>query len=117
MALKWHAELLQQGLSDVTALPKKSEAVYLLEDWRCIGVIVFVEDSRESMIWIYLSYVDPEFRNRGVFRMLWDELVAIGTERQLIRITGGTHHTNHDMQKVMARMGRKLTFLMYDFLL
>lgn len=72
-----------------------------------VGVITFDHDVNFNRVWIFQSYVVPEFRGRGVYTAMWAKLVEHSAEKLHVRsIEGATHVRNSAMRAVAKRMGR-----------
>lgn len=115
MACTWHAKLLVEGTTDVEILPREGEVIFAKINGNIVGAIVFGHNEEDNVVWIYLSYVEPLHREAGIFKSLWNELVTQCRLRAVKKITGGTHFTNKLMQDVMEKLGRKKTYILYDF--
>lgn len=57
-------------------------------------------------IFIYQSYVLPEFRGRGLYTAMWNEIVAKGIELKAVKICSVTSVRNSAMRMIAARQGR-----------
>lgn len=69
------------------------------------GVITWSITGNEAFL--FQSYVDPEFRGRGVFTALWNELVAQAVNMRLTKIQSFVHASNVTMRAIAKRQGRR----------
>jgi ribosomal protein S18 acetylase RimI-like enzyme len=73
-----------------------------------VGVITWDVDA--ARIWVHQSYVLPEFRGRGVYSAMWNELVGHAQGLPNVRsIQSATHVNNKAMRTIAARQGRRET--------
>lgn len=79
------------------------------------GLIAYRHLEHERSFLITLGYVKPTYRQRGVYRQLWDALVERAQKEEIREIDSGTYLNNKRMQKVMPKLGRKLTTFNYTF--
>lgn len=70
------------------------------------GVITFEHQEHLNRIWIYQGFVLPEFRGRGVYRLMWNELVLKALELKAAKIQSATHVRNIAMRAVSKKLGR-----------
>lgn len=109
-------EILQAGNGEDAVCPNwDQEAIVAKVDGDVAGVLTFVEFEAYRHIWIYLSYVRPRYRRQGLFRKMFDRLTEIAREREVPEIQSGVSARNTTMQKVNARLGRKVESLTYSY--
>lgn len=71
------------------------------------GVITW-DKNGESSVWIYQSYVIPEFRGRGIYRAMWEALIDHVTKElpKVRTINSATHIRNAAMRAIAKQQGR-----------
>lgn len=82
---------------------------------RIIGAISYDRVEHTNSIFIYIGYVEPSARRKGVYRAMFDRLVEEARARNVLRIQGSTFITNELMMKVMEALGRKPVATMFNF--
>lgn len=71
-----------------------------------VGVVTFSIES--AHVWVHQSFVLPEFRGRGVYSAMWNELLGHVAELPNVRsIQSATHVNNKAMRAIAARQGRR----------
>lgn len=121
LALRGHVELRELGLSDVTVLSGQEEVLwagpaFLLPRFshsRPYGCIVFEQDPEELMIFTKLVHVEREYREQGIFRQLWHNLLVLARERGVRRIENGVSAQNKVMQQAVLKLGQQLSHHIY----
>jgi len=79
------------------------------------GVITFQHIPEGDKVWIYQGYVLPEYRGRGIYRAMWNELVLKSLELKVSKIEGATHVRNKAMRDVARKLGRTETHIVLTF--
>lgn len=82
-----------------------------------VGVITWDVDA--ARIWVHQSYVLPEYRGRGVYSAMWNELIDHAQGLPNVRsVQSATHVNNKAMRAIAARQGRRETavFLKVDII-
>jgi ribosomal protein S18 acetylase RimI-like enzyme len=69
------------------------------------GVITWNPTGNEAFL--FQSYVDPEFRGRGVFTALWNELIAQAMNMKIVKIQSFVHASNSTMRAIAKKQGRR----------
>jgi GNAT superfamily N-acetyltransferase len=101
------ADLLRTGKSEplLSAL-WDNQVVAAFEGDYCIGVITWNYSAWVKTASINIGYVDKNYRRKGIYRMLWDELVIKAREKGAVNITGSTHLDNAAMRAAAKALGR-----------
>lgn len=112
LAVQVHAALIEEGFADPTAqmVNWDTRAVVALSgrELTPAGIITY-----SAMEWIKcfdigLGYVLPDWRRRGIYRQMWDELVAVAQEQKIAKIYGAISINNAPMLKVSVALGRRV---------
>lgn len=116
LCLKGWNELFAKGLSDgrLELHAGLSAIVGVAANGRdelAVGVMLYSIEPALKRMWVTLSYVEPEFRGRGIYRALWNALVAEAGTREIDVIEGATHVRNTGMRAVAQRLGRAEEFV------
>jgi ribosomal protein S18 acetylase RimI-like enzyme len=80
-----------------------------------VGVITYNYDEKDGEIFVLQSYVEPEFRGRGIFTALWDELVAQAIKLKAVKIRSGVSPKNEAIRAIAKRQGRRETSIVTTF--
>ena len=80
-----------------------------------VGGLTFSHQKERNSFYVTLGYVEPTSRGQGVYRLMWDELVAIARDEGITRIEGETHKDNADMHEVMRALGRRPVSVSYVY--
>jgi GNAT superfamily N-acetyltransferase len=108
--------LVQEGLhcgSD-HILHETDQAIWAEEDGEVLGVIVFRCKVAASSIQIVLSYVEPSSRRNGLYSSLMNALVKRAEEERIVSILSTVSTANAAMIKLMQKMGRAPTAVLYE---
>jgi GNAT superfamily N-acetyltransferase len=108
--------LVQEGLhcGNEHILHETDQAIWAEEDGEVLGVIVFRYKVASSAIQIVLSYVEPSSRRNGLYTRLMNALVARAEEQSIVRILSTVSTVNAAMIKLMQKMGRPPTAVLYE---
>ena len=112
-------ELVQEGLTpDLRADCPVSWTNRVLfaarEDGEIVGALCFHYDEIVNAFTVTLGYVEPTSRRQGVFRQLWDALLARAAAEKITRVFTLAHVNNGVMQDVMKRLGQPIASLGYE---
>lgn len=74
--LKEYAALMEQGYAQYNMIGNnRTKAVYAVLDDVIIALMAFdVSDDFIKTTWVNFSFVDPQYRNRGIFKILHQHL-------------------------------------------
>jgi len=132
LAVRGWADCVERGLGDgglnvhweqmafVTFAPANLSAPG--RDMIPVGVCTFSHEKPWKKIWISQSYVVPEYRGLGIYRMMWERVTLKAAELKCVKIQSGTHPNNTAMRQIARKQGRvetgiELTYVMPDELL
>lgn len=76
---------------------------------RAVGVLAISDMDWCGTYNINLGYVIPEYRQKGVYTVLWNVLVDLAQQKNYGTIEGSTHSDNDPMRAHMKKMGREET--------
>lgn len=119
LAVAGSAELVSKGFADPRSAIYPAQKCYLAQvtengrDWNPAGVLTYRIEEEIGMVYIDLSYVQPEYRGRRIYSLMYAGLRAHALDRKCRTIHAGTHVKNTVMRAVAARMGRPETFVLY----
>lgn len=81
-----------------------------------VGVLTWVYFENTRTVWVWQSYVKPEYRGRGIYRKMWHAMVEYARDELKARkIESGTHVNNTVMRKVAEKMGRREIAVVLSF--
>lgn len=107
LAIEGHAYLLSAGLSE--AIPQigwDSSAIVGYIQGLPQGVITFGHTKWAKQLDISVGYVREEARGRGLYRAMWNALVAQARVLGVPVIMGNTDMSNDFMRAVARKLGR-----------
>lgn len=82
---------------------------------KIIGIITFTTGSNIDYSWIGVSAVDKEYRNKGVYKALYQCLKDHIASKGWAGIRSGIAHTNVPMIMAAEKTGRKATGIIFDW--
>ena len=71
-----------------------------------VGFITFRYED-DGTLWIMLGWVDPAHRRQGLYRQLWNKLLAHARTTKALYIAGSTHIDNLPMREFFKSVGRE----------
>lgn len=113
LAVRGWLDTLEHGYSDGTINMQAELKAFIGyaqngRDMLPVGVVTFFVDN--ARIWVQQSFVLPEFRGRGVYSAMWNELIGHAQDLPAVRsIESGMHVNNKAMRAIAARQGRRET--------
>lgn len=107
--MKQFAELVDKGWAHPAfTASNTSKAVYAEIDGRVVGHIVYnILDDQLKTAWITLSAVDSEFRQRGIYNMIYSQFEATVKKAGSKKIASYVHIDNKPRQASCASTGLK----------
>ena len=112
--------ILQSGVESVFDDQKKGFYVVAEEDARIVGGLMITfewSDWRDGWFWwIQSVYILPEYRGRGIYRLLYDFVKQAAREKRDVRgFRLYVEKENVAAQKVYEKLGMEAThYLMYE---
>lgn len=91
------------------------QALAAFVDGRVVGVLTYEDLEWKNELFVVVGYVHPAFRRRGIYRALWEALVARAQETGRPRIVGTTSVMNQAMQATMEALGRRPVAISYEY--
>jgi GNAT superfamily N-acetyltransferase len=109
LALVGQLELLDLGLAQPVLNVNWDNQAFVAfdEEDRPIGVLTWAHHKWSNSIDIAIGYVVPHERRQGVYRRLWDALVAKAQELKVPVIMSSTHKGNLPMRRTAMEQGRQ----------
>ncbi len=102
------AELMLAGLMGATnAISWDHKAVVAFQNGKPVGVISFAHTEWLNQVDIILGFTLPSHRRLGIYRAMWDVIVAWAVEKRVPVIIGTTSIRNQDMRRAAASLNRK----------
>lgn len=110
------SELMDNGWApdEVNASYENSAFVAFQGD-KPVGVLAYNKQEWRKVLWVQMAYVLPSARNEGIYARLWHEAVAKAVELKMVKVQGGVHVGNTVMRRTAVALGRKESFVTYDF--
>ena len=108
--------LVQQGLhpGPEFLLQETDQAIWAEEEGEALGVIVFRYKPNIPVMQIVLSYVEPSSRRNGLYTSLMNSLVKRAEDQGIVSILSTVSMANASMQKLMHKMSRAPTAVLYE---
>lgn len=114
--MKAYLDLIENKLSSNTSGDNWNDKIIAaFADNECIGVLTWEKVDWNKTIVIKLGYVHKDYRRKGVYTKLWNELILKAKEQSIYIIEGATHVDNGVMQKTMKRLERKPYAYFYKY--
>lgn len=119
MAIKACNEMIAEGYLDGLSVhpvvnSDQAIAAHDKDTHRLVGLLIFRNDE-DREISVGLGYVVPDHRRRGIYRMMWNELIQFAQENKLERIYSSTNVKNEPMIAFSKKAGRTLRSYNYVF--
>ena len=108
--------LVQEGLHSghEFLLQETDSAIWAEEEGEALGVIVFRYKMSAPAMQVVLSYVEPSSRRNGLYTRLMNALVKRAEEQRIVSILSTVSTVNASMLKLMQKMGRAPTAVLYE---
>lgn len=109
--LKLDPETVEKGVSAVFDNPEKGKYYVAEANGEVVGCLLTVPEWSDwrngTVLWIHSVYVLPEYRSKGVFRMLYQNLVDMvnSEDNDLRGLRLYVEKTNGPAQKVYEKLG------------
>ena len=106
--LREYANLIDQGYAQYNMIgSNRSKAIYAVIDDKIIGIVVYdLADDITKTTWVNFSFVDQQFRKRGIFKILHqvleEQVKTVGSKK----ICSTVHVNNDTMLKSAKSVGR-----------
>jgi GNAT superfamily N-acetyltransferase len=115
LAMRGWLELNDKGIGEQAAsVHWEQHGIVAFADSKAVGVITWTEQKPLAAAYAEQVYVIPEWRRKGIFKLMWDELEEWAAEKEFYTIRLGTHPMNTLARSIYDRMGR-LHGLFYEF--
>jgi GNAT superfamily N-acetyltransferase len=120
LATRGWLECVEKGWTDgsLNASSDQKAFVAYVENGREVlpaGVMTWKHFGDTNEIYVFQSFVVPEFRGRGVYTALWQSMVSKAIDLKASAICSGTHSQNRAMRTIAAKQGRREQFVMLRF--
>lgn len=108
-----HADLMEAGWANYSHLTNnRSKAVYAVLDQKIVGFMTYdFQDDIWKTCWVYLSFVDPNFRQNGIFKVLHKHLEDQAQKNGSRKICSLVHTDNQPMIASGISVGRYPNYL------
>lgn len=115
IARGWN-ELLENGLAPMETISSWDHlAIVAFAGDVPVGVMTYTHEKWRRLLWVHLGYVAPEVRRHGLYRLMWQRVVAAAQKLGAAEIHGGTHVDNKAMLKCAEALGRVPLFITTRF--
>jgi GNAT superfamily N-acetyltransferase len=110
-----YTSLRKSGHIDELSCPVtgREEAFYLCNRGKVVAVLSFYRDD-DSFV-VNMGFVLPRYRKQGLYRMLWERLVAEARKRKLRCILGYHAPENSDILGFNNSLGRKVKYICSEY--
>ena len=114
--LKAMLELTKKGLNHgCVSFNYEQKAFAAFKGDKMIGMLLFDDCKWKNTVVVVLGHVRSKHRKKGIYKKLWEALVAWSQKEGRILIEGATSIKNKRMQKVMKAQNRFMTSINYEF--
>ena len=113
LLLDAHRELIDLGYTDSDVLIKEEQeaiVAYVPQRKSPVGVISFGEYGAHN-IWVYIIYVIPEFREKGILKAMMSKLEKVCFNNDSEHIYEGTHIDNWKALKAIEKINFKNLYI------
>jgi ribosomal protein S18 acetylase RimI-like enzyme len=112
MFMKHHSELMSAGHANpIFIATNKSQAVYAEIAGKVVGEIAFdIKEDYVKAAYIIAGAVEPQFRSRGIYKMLHSYLEQIAKAAGCTKIRSDVHPDNANMIKTFNSLGKRIVF-------
>lgn len=110
-AVRAHASMIEEGQSDsrdVMVVAQQSAIIARIASGETIGILTFLPSEASNTIFLYLAYVVPDYRRRGVFRLMHDELVKAAERRGVAAIESVSMISNTVYRAAVVSAGSRV---------
>ena len=106
-------DLLENGLSGYWYFTqcKALKAIVAKDNDKLIGFIAY--DYNDAYLSIYLGWVDIDYRGKGIYKQMYNDLVVVAKDLNMVQIDGWIHKDNESVIKVMEKLGRVPEHIQY----
>ena len=115
-AVRAHAALLESAQADdceVLVHAQQSAIVARLATGEPIGILTFNKQEQSNSIFVFIAFVVPDFRRRGVFRLMNEELVKSAERLGASRIEMVSSVGNASFNLVATASGYRVVAQVY----
>lgn len=115
-AVRSHAALIEEGLSDpceVMVHPDHSAVVARLATGETIGILTFSKNDASNTLFAWVTFVVPDFRRRGVYRLMHEELVRAAERRGCVGIEAVSVVGNAGFNRAAVSGGMRVVAQVY----
>lgn len=115
-AIQVHAALLDAGLCDPrdSLIWHTDGAVVSRVGEQLVGAITYHYYEESKSLWATAAYVLPDWRRRGIFGLMFEELVKVAERRGAGRIEAGSLVSNAIFNKVAVASGMAVVGYTYS---
>ncbi|MEJ0047025.1 MAG: GNAT family N-acetyltransferase [Rhodospirillales bacterium] len=85
------------------------------DDDAAIAVLSYINQKWSNSLFIVIGYVIPSRRRTGIYRALWEAIVARAREMKIPKVVGATHPNNKAMRATARRLGRREVGIVLSF--
>lgn len=105
LARAWHELLREELMMPVVMIGYDDCAFVASLEGEAVGVLSFRKPWGRELA-ITIGYVAPNCRGRGIYRCLWERLVAHAKEKNVVEISATTHVRNLRLRSTAKALGR-----------
>ncbi len=89
------------------------EGIYIEDGDTVVAALCYEHQKFKKQTFIMAAYVEPEYRQRGMYRALWEDLVHRSSKAGMKTIAGGIAPGNKAMIAAAKSVGRKPQYIIY----
>jgi predicted acetyltransferase len=109
------SDLTPEGLA-VSPVQEEDEVLYAIsKEGDIVGALAFRQ--KIDAITTSLSYVEPSSRRKGVYTLMFNELLVRAKERAIVHLHSEVSVENKTMQAVLRHTGRNAVSLLFEMTL
>ncbi len=107
--------LLDKGWCDRDAPYSWDKPAFFIEEaGAVVAAMAYSYNTTNHNLFINLAYVHPEHRRKGLYRLLYEAVLAKAKELGAYEVSSCVDVENKDMQAVAVALGRTATYIGYS---
>lgn len=91
----------------------EQSAVFVKVGETIVAAMSYKHEKHMKQTWIFLAYVEPEFRRSGMYHAMFEEVKLRSQKEGMKSIAGGIATNNNAMIAAAESVGRKAEFTCY----
>lgn len=114
----YKSEISRRGFgqsSKGVAVSENPWTVVAMDGDKCVGFALHFPYPSVNALWIEASYVDPDYRRRGIHKAMFERVVLQAKIEGCESVQSAAHVNNKESIASMKRQGREVFGLMFTY--